>query len=54
MYTNKNDGSKSYLFGGSADDNERVGGIFQLRAVINSYDSSSSFGSARIMYKSSK
>ena len=51
MYSNKNDGTNSYILYGSADDNERVGGIFQMRAVLNSYSESLGFYSARIMYK---
>ena len=51
MYENKNDGAGKYLLFGGADDNARLAGIFQLRALIAGEESSGSFYSARIMYK---
>ncbi len=51
MYSNNYDGSKAYLLFGSANDNERLGGIFQTRALIRDYSTSLDFYSARIMYK---
>lgn len=51
MYINDTEKTKRYMFYGGADDNERLAGVFQLRAVISRYDSSSDFASARIMYK---
>lgn len=51
MYENKNDGADKYLLFGGADDNARLAGIFQLRALIAGEESSGSFYSARIMYK---
>ena len=42
---------KKYICMGSADDNRRIGGIFQFRAVVTSLGSSSKFMSGRIMYR---
>lgn len=51
MYKNKGAGTKSYILYGGADDNGRVAGVFQMRAVITDYSDSLGFYSARIMYK---
>ncbi|MEE0265956.1 MAG: hypothetical protein UD936_10060 [Acutalibacteraceae bacterium] len=51
MYNNKKDGTKAYLLYGSANDNERLGGVFQTRAIITDYKTSLDFYSGRIMYK---
>lgn len=51
MYKNKNDGTKSYILYGGADDNSMVAGIFQMRAMISGEDTALSFFSSRIMYK---
>jgi hypothetical protein len=51
MYKNKNDGNKKYLLYGGADDNSRLAGLFQIRAVISGEDDAFSFYSARIMCK---
>lgn len=51
MYKNKNDGTKSYILYGGADDNSMVAGIFQMRAMISNKDTALSFFSSRIMYK---
>ncbi len=51
MYKNSNDGIKRYLLYGGADDNSRLAGLFQMRAVISSDDIAFSFYSARIMCK---
>ncbi|MEE0060025.1 MAG: hypothetical protein UE295_04275 [Acutalibacteraceae bacterium] len=51
MYDNKENDAKAYFLYGSANDNERLGGIFQTRAIISSYETSLDFFSARIMYK---
>ena len=39
-----------YIMYGGADDNERVAGVFHMRASISNYDSKLGFFSARIMY----
>lgn len=49
MYTDSYE--PRYIMYGGADDNERVAGIFQMRAGISDYDMKLGFFSARIMYK---
>lgn len=52
MYNNNmDDSTKKYLLYGGADDNSRLCGLFQMRAVISDYKMSFSFYSARIMCK---
>lgn len=47
--TDNDDGIEKYLLYGGADDNSRIGGIFQLRAIISDRSTKFSFYSARIM-----
>lgn len=49
MYSDNS--NQCYMMYGGADDNERVAGIFQFRATINSYNTKLGFLSGRLMYK---
>lgn len=51
MYNNSDNGVKKYLLYGGADDNSRLCGLFQMRALVSDYKMSFSFYSARIMCK---
>ncbi len=51
MYPNSYGSPRSFLLYGSAINSERLGGLFQTRAVITDYSDSLDLYSARIMYK---
>ena len=51
LYANNKDGKNYYLLYGGTQDNGRLAGPFQMRAVINSANYSLPMASARIMYR---
>lgn len=50
-YKSDTDDIDYYLCVGSAEDNRRIGGLFQMRGIVDSYEYKGNFMSGRIMYR---